>query len=173
MGRDILFWTVESIFSYRVGGILIHDDKVLLQKAVDDEGYAVPGGHVRLGEISSETLAREFREEAYADIEVDRLVLVGEIFFPWDDTPCQQICLYYAVSLCDESRIPLDGEFPFLDESGQKRTDLVFSWIPLSEIPGLLIYPSDIKRYLLSLPEHIEYFVYDEKVRRDLSRTSD
>lgn len=162
MGGDILFRTEQSIFSYRVGGILIRNDKVLLQKPENDDGYAVPGGHVSFGEISAEALVREFREEAHADIEVDRLVLVSEIFFPWDDRPCQQICLYYAVSLRDENQIPLEGEFSFLNESGGAVTDLHFSWVPLSEISDLLIYPSDLKKYLLSMPAHIEYFVYRE-----------
>lgn len=141
---------------------MIRDDKVLLQKPANDDGYAVPGGHVSFGETSAETLVREFREEARADIEADRLVLVSEIFFPWGDRPCQQICLYYGVSLCDESQIPLDGDFPFLNEAGEASTDLYFSWIPLSEIPGILVYPTNIKKYLLSPPAHIEYFVYRE-----------
>ena len=35
---DILFKTDDYIFSYRVGGLLIRDGKVLMQKAdVDDE----------------------------------------------------------------------------------------------------------------------------------------
>lgn len=42
---DILFKTEEFIFSYRVGGILIQDDKILLQRPAGDD-YAIPGGHV-------------------------------------------------------------------------------------------------------------------------------
>lgn len=162
MGRDILFHSENDLFSYRVAGILIRDEKVLLQKPENDDGYALPGGHVSFGETSSEALVREFKEEAHADIQVDRLALVCEIFFPWGDRPCQQISLYYTVSLRDESQIPLEGSVPFLDESGQIEPDLHFSWIPLSEIPGLKIYPPDLKNHLLSLPEHIEYLVYKE-----------
>ena len=32
---DILFRTDDYVFSYRVGGLLIHNGKVLMQKAVD------------------------------------------------------------------------------------------------------------------------------------------
>ena len=32
---DILFKTDDYVFSYRVGGLLIHNGKVLMQKAVD------------------------------------------------------------------------------------------------------------------------------------------
>ena len=44
---DILFKTDDYVFSYRVGGLLIHNGKVLMQKAVDDDGYAFIGGCVR------------------------------------------------------------------------------------------------------------------------------
>ena len=67
---DILFKTDDYIFSYRVGGLLIHNGKVLMQKAVDDDGYAFIGGHVAFGETTAETIVREFKEEIGADIKV-------------------------------------------------------------------------------------------------------
>lgn len=94
---DILFKTDEHVFSYRVAGILIRNGSVLLQKPVHDPGYAFPGGHVGFGETNEETLIREFREELAADITVNGLRWVGEIFFPWGGKPCHQICLYYEV----------------------------------------------------------------------------
>ena len=63
MNTDILFKTDDHIFSYRVAGIYIHNEKVLLHKAKGDEGYAFPGGHVSFGETNAETLRREFMEE--------------------------------------------------------------------------------------------------------------
>ena len=36
---DILFKTDDYIFSYRVGGVLIHNGKVLMQNADGDDGY--------------------------------------------------------------------------------------------------------------------------------------
>ena len=41
---DILFKTDDYIFSYRVGGVLIHNGKVLMQNAEGDDGYAFIGG---------------------------------------------------------------------------------------------------------------------------------
>ena len=91
---DILFKTDDYVFSYRVGGLLIHNGKVLMQKAVDDDGYAFIGGHVAFGETTSETIVREFKEEIGADIKVERLFMVNENFFPWGTRPCQQINLF-------------------------------------------------------------------------------
>ena len=122
--RDILFKTDDYIFSYRVGGLLIRDGKVLMQKAVDDDGYAFIGGHVAFGETTDQTLVREFKEEIGADIKIERLIMVNENFFPWGNCPCQQINLYYLVSLSDETQIPLDGTFKALDELGNERIEL-------------------------------------------------
>jgi len=89
--------------------------------------------------------------------------MVGENFFPWGNRPCQQISLYYEVSLCDERQIPLEGSFEAIDELGNERIDLDFLWIPLSEIQNLCVYPSNIKDDLISLPENIKYSVYKEE----------
>ena len=50
---DVLFKNDDVIFSYRVAGILIHNDKVLLQRPENDD-YAIIGGHVSLLETSVE-----------------------------------------------------------------------------------------------------------------------
>ena len=45
MNKDILYKDNDFVFSYRVGGILIHNDKILLQKPKNDD-YSIIGGHV-------------------------------------------------------------------------------------------------------------------------------
>ena len=42
---DILFKKEDFVFSYRVGGILIRNGKILLQRPKNDD-YAIIGGHV-------------------------------------------------------------------------------------------------------------------------------
>lgn len=80
MKKDILFKTEDFVFSYRVGGLLIHDGKILLQRSKDDD-YAIIGGHVASLETTKDTLVREFEEELHAKVAVDNLRAVGEIFF--------------------------------------------------------------------------------------------
>ena len=55
---DILFKNDDFVFSYRVGGILIHNEKILLQRPKNDD-YTIIGGHVAAMETSMETLKRE------------------------------------------------------------------------------------------------------------------
>ena len=91
---------------------------------------------------------------------MDRLVLIGENFFPWGRRPCQQISMYYLVSLRDNPTIPLDGIFRAQDELGNKRIDMDFCWIPLNELDNIKLYPLCIKEHIKTLPEAPVHFVY-------------
>jgi len=160
---DILFKTNDYVFSYRVAGILIRNGKVLLQKPVNDTGYAFPGGHVNFGETNEETLVREFKEEISADINVNGLRWVGEIFFPWGDKPCHQICLYYDISLIDETQIPLDRSFFSKDELENTKVDLEFSLIDIDKLADLEVYPVNAKEMMKDYSTEIKHFIFKEE----------
>ena len=55
---DILFKNDDFVFSYRVGGILMRNGKILLQRPKNDD-YAIIGGHVAAMETSMEALKRQ------------------------------------------------------------------------------------------------------------------
>lgn len=159
MKKDILFKTEDFVFSYRVGGILIHDGKILLQKPKDDD-YAIIGGHLSSMETTKEAVMREFEEELHAKIEVDNLWAIGEIFFPWGNRPCHQVCFYYKVHLNDMNTIPMDGVFQGYDELNNERIDLDFCWVPLSELRnGLKVYPLELIPIILEDRKEIVHFV--------------
>ena len=147
---DILFKNDDFVFSYRVGGILKHNGKILLQRPENDD-YAIIGGHVAAMETSMETLKREFEEELHAKIEVDNLLAIGEIYF--------QICLYYNVHLMDDN-IPLDGGFHGYDELDNERIDLDFCWVSLEDLKkGTKVYPLELIPYILESGKEIVHFV--------------
>ena len=155
--RDILFKNEDFIFSYRVGGILIYENKILLQKYKND--YTIIGGHVSGMETNEETLKREFEEELGARIEVDGLMAVGENFFAWDNVPWHQICLYYKVHLCDFGSIPMDGVFRGYDEWEDGTFELDFCWIPLEELDQVHMLPKELIPYILANDGKIRHFV--------------
>jgi hypothetical protein len=88
--------------------------------------------------------------------------LVDENYFSWGEKPCQQICRYYLVSLSGPPQIPLEGTFRAIDELLNERTDLDFTWILLSQLNHVKLYPLNIVQDLLSIPDHIKYFIYRE-----------
>ena len=160
--QDILFYTDEYVFSYRVAGVCIHDSAVLLQKPVNSNDYAVPGGHVELGETNEQTLIREFKEEIGADIKVGSLKWVGELFFPWSDKPCHQICLYYEVEITDD-RTPRRGCFTGSELHENKKFDMEFHWIPIEKTEEYNIYPTQASKWLMSGENDVKHFIYREE----------
>ena len=158
MSQDILYKEQDFVFSYRVGGILIHDGKVLLQKPIDDD-YAIIGGHVSRMETTEATLKREFLEELHADIQVKNLLAIGEIFFPWGSRSCHQISLYYLVELTDAASIPLDGSFWGFDDLDNQRIDLEYCWVPLTQLVNLTVYPLELIPHILSGSNDVLHFV--------------
>ena len=161
VNRDILYKEQSFVFSYRVGGILIHKGKILLQKPLNQD-YSIIGGHVARMETTRQTLKREFSEELHTDVEVGDLVAVGEIFFPWGSRPCHQIALYYRVHLCDPVSIPLEGSFQGYDDLDNRRIDLEFCWIPLEELCQRTVYPRELIPHILSGSKEVIHFVSDQ-----------
>ena len=161
MNTDILFKTDDYIFSYRVAGICIHNEKVLLHKAKGDEGYAFPGGNVSFGETSAETLRREFMEEIGAEITVGELKWVGEIFFPLKGKPCHQICLYYPVEIKNIDDFS-DDIFTGTEEMHGDDFQIEFHWIPLVQLNNIKIYPEKAADLMMKLDSGVQHFIDKE-----------
>lgn len=158
MKNDILFKEDNFIFSYRVAGLLIQNNKILLQKPKDDD-YALIGGHVSRFEVSEDTLKREFMEEIHAEIAVDSLFAVGETFWRWGKTPCHQIGLYYKVHLIGND-IPIEGSFWGHEGFDDQRMDMEYCWVPLDELRnGVKMYPMELIPHILSNKNGIVHFV--------------
>ena len=158
---DILFKTDDYVFSYRVAGICIQNDRILLQKPTNDNGFAFPGGHAAFGETNEETLIREFKEEIGADISVGELKWVGEIFFPWGEKPCHQICLYYTVVI-EDGHTPKEGTFLAQEQLEGRNFELEFHWVPIDKISDIEIYPANAIQLLENLNDNVQHFVYRE-----------
>ena len=159
---DILFKTDDWVFSYRVAGICVQNGKVLLQTTTGaDRSFAFPGGHVEFGETNGETLIREFEEEIGAKISVGELKWVAEVFFPWGSKPCHQICLYYMVEILNPE-IPRDGVFLAKEHLEGRSFELEYHWVPLEEVGGLEVYPTQTPELLQRLDAGVQHFVYKE-----------
>lgn len=158
---DILFKTDAWVFSYRVAGVCVQNGRVLLQKPSNDHAYAFPGGHVEFGETNVETLIREFREEMGADIRVGDLRWVGEVFFPWGDKPCHQICLYYDVTV-EDSHTPTEGMFFGTEQLEGRSFRMEFHWVPLERLQEIEVYPVETAQLLRDGVEGVQHFIYRE-----------
>ena len=62
MEKDWIFRTDEYICDLRTVGILVRDGKLLVQRDRDGSEYALPGGHVKIGETTADGLVREYKD---------------------------------------------------------------------------------------------------------------
>jgi ADP-ribose pyrophosphatase YjhB (NUDIX family) len=162
---DISFNNEQYNFSYRVAGILVRDNKVLLQKPNNADEYAFPGGQVAFGELHADSIKREWREEVGADVEVKDLKWVEENIFPWGEKTFQQICLYYLVELTDARQTPLSGSFISKEYNEADDNAIYFYWIPLNEVKNITVYPEKAAELLPQLDEGVQHFVYREELK--------
>ncbi|MDZ5010793.1 NUDIX domain-containing protein, partial [Clostridium perfringens] len=110
---DITFKTEVGRFNYRVAGILIHDNKLLIMKDDNSPYYYIPGGRVRMHETSESAIIREIKEEVKIETKVNRLLWVVENLFIEEQSGDRfhEIGLYYLLDIKDESIFKKGNEF--------------------------------------------------------------
>lgn len=156
--KDWLFKDDHSICNFRCAGVLMKDGKILVQRDKDGTEYALPGGHVKIGETSAQSLIREYKEETGADIFCKRLLWVEECFWDWNGKSANTLAFYYLIELADGSEIPDNGEFI----SQKDNCNIVLGWMGLDKLNELTIYPSFIKAKIFDVKPYIEHFVAKE-----------
>jgi len=154
MKKDWLFSDDHNICHFRVAGVLIRGNKLLVQREKNGAEYALPGGHVYVGETSEQALVREFKEETGADISCERLIWIEENFWKWNNKNAHGIVFYYLISLKNDSDIA-DDYF----ESQKDNCNIVLEWITFDEMKKLTIYPAFLKEKVENISENIEHFV--------------
>ena len=155
---DVSFKTDEGRFNYRVAGIIIHNNKLLIMKDEHSPYYYIPGGRVAMNELSEDAIVREIKEELNADVKVNRMLWVNENFFHEEylNENFHEICFCYLLDLVDDELINKGEEFILK----QNETHIfTFYWKDLQEVKDLNIYPLFIKNNILQLPQTIEHTV--------------
>lgn len=155
MNQDWLFRSADYSCDLRTVGVLVRDGKILVQRDRDSTEYALPGGHVKIGETTVDGLVREYMEETGAAIRCVRLLWTEECFWAWNGTQAHNISFYYLIELCDGSDIPDTGEFV----SHKDNCNVVLGWMPIDELTDLTIYPDFIKEHVHHLDEAPAHFI--------------
>ena len=149
--KDILFDIDGELFSYRVGGALIKDNKILLTKGGDD--YSLPGGHAQIGETSDETVMREFKEETSFDVEPINVISTFENFWNWDDKKCHQLCIYYRLKMKDETQELIPNP---------DTNDTKYVWVDLKELTNIKLYPLGVAELIINDVVDNTHHIYKE-----------
>lgn len=154
---DITFKTSEGRFNYRVAGLLIHEDKLLIMQDENQPYYYVPGGRVMLHEKSEDAIKREIREELSIDVNVKRMLWMNENFFVEDTLKekFHEICFFFLLEIKDEEIVDHGEEF-VVNENGKIHT---YYWKRLEELKDINVYPPFLKEKIKELPLHVEHII--------------
>jgi len=154
--------TSAGSFNVRAVGVAIHDEQVLLHRAVHDAWWALPGGRVELHETSADALVREMREEMGVEVELRRLLWVMERFYE-SSRRHHSIQFHYLMQL-PEALLPASA--PTFTSPESNDMPLVFQWYPLAELESLAmpLYPAMLCTMLRRLPETVVHLVAADQV---------
>ncbi|MGH9121546.1 MAG: NUDIX domain-containing protein [Acidimicrobiales bacterium] len=121
--------------------------RILLERRVDNDLWALPGGVMEPGEMIAETAVREVREET--GLEVEPTGLVGIYSDPNHIIEYADGEVRQQFSICFRTRL-IGGQLRLDDESTELR------WVEPSELDDLAIHPSirlRIDHFLQNRPE--------------------
>ena len=140
---------------YRVGGIAVHNKRLLVEHDARLGFCFVPGGRMEYGENAMQALAREVREELGEEATIGRLALVTDNLFELDERRYQEIALYFLIEFAPGSTV-LDRDGPF--EGNESGT--VFQWIPLDAVEQANLFPTFLQARVKAMPQTTEYVVH-------------
>jgi ADP-ribose pyrophosphatase YjhB (NUDIX family) len=148
----------ENLFNYRVAGVAIRENSVLLQQAEGDNFWVLPGGRAEFGEPAEQTLIREMKEEIDVEVELVRLLWFVENFFTYSGKQYHEIALYFLMRLPGNSKYLIDTG-PFEGEDGGVR--IMFQWFPMRPevLSSLPLLPGFLQTALQELPETVGHIV--------------
>jgi ADP-ribose pyrophosphatase YjhB (NUDIX family) len=155
---DIIFRNNVGKFKFRIAGLILHKDQILLTRDNDGPYYYLPGGKLRLNETSIETIVREMQEEIQETVKVERLLWVVENFFQEQRNHAfyHEFSLYYLLSIPETSKI-LEKPVTTFYEANQVKIEM--KWVPLNELKGLPVFPEFLKERVFSLPQTPEHII--------------
>lgn len=156
---DISVQIGGGLFNFRVGVVLINDNRVLLHRRDIDEHWALPGGRVSMFESTAATAAREVEEELGVKINVKRLLWHTENFFTFEGRKFHEIAAYFLVSLATGESL-YSGEDSFHGPEGES---LIYQWFPISKLRDIELYPVFLREELGNLPEHPKFITIDQE----------
>lgn len=131
-----------------VRAIITQDDCLIVNRGTHHQTgqfyYALPGGHVEVGESCKEALQRELLEELAVECSVDDLCFVIEHLYAGrheEDAPRHELTLYFKVTM---HSIILGTGAKIISPEATKN----FCWLPIDSIKEAALLPKISSDYL-------------------------
>lgn len=114
-------------FNFRVALLIKNKNKVLLESTKDF--WNMPGGRVKFGESTLQSIKRETIEEFGINIENIRLLHIAENFFSWMGNNQQELLFVYVANLNDNHELVSKNNFKSKDSDRK-----TFKWFNINLI---------------------------------------
>ena len=161
MRESIKIKTNDYNFKFRVSGLVIRNNKLLLVD-MDDSGFlCLPGGYVELGETTEEAVKRELIEEIGKDVTIKKyLGVVENYFINKFSKKIHEISFYYTMDLVDKKLE--QKNFTLIENDKGHNIKLDFKWIDLDEIDKFDISPKFLKDLFKNNNLEFNHLIFDE-----------
>ena len=152
----------KKCFNYRVVGVALRENRVLLHKEDREDFWSLPGGRGEWFEPSVDTLKREMIEEIGTEVVVGPLLWVVENFYTYDGQKRHELALYYRMTLPEGSRYMNAGPLAGIEEA----TPMTFHWFHFDELNDLVLHPSFLHEALRLPLDGIRHIIHHDTVER-------
>jgi 8-oxo-dGTP pyrophosphatase MutT (NUDIX family) len=147
-------------FHCRVVGVCLQAEHVLLQRAVTEDFWALPGGRLELLEDSRTALIREMWEELGVEITCGRLLWVVENFFSFAGRAFHELAFYYVMTLpADEPLLDVQRVHPGIEPENP----LEFRWFPVERLAEVRLNPTIMRTALREVPATIQHLIHTDE----------
>ena len=141
---DITIDVEDYKLNVRAAGVIIHNNKVLVNKNVNSDHYALVRGRIEIGENSVDTIKREIKEELGKDIEITGYISTIENFFEMKGSKYHEIMFVHKVEFVNEE----DKRIEYTLENIEGKDYLKYEWLELDKIEQYPLWPKAIREVL-------------------------
>lgn len=141
---DITINVEDYKLNVRAAGVIIHNNKVLTHRNVNNDHYALIGGRVQIGEDSETTIKREIMEELGKEIEITGYISTIENFFELKGEKYHEIMFVHKAEFVNEE----DKKIESTIKNIEGKEYLQYEWLDLDEIEKYPLMPKAIKEIL-------------------------
>ena len=144
MMKDITINVEDYKLNVRAAGMIIHNNKVLTHRNVNEDHYALIGGRVQIGEDSETTIKREIMEELGKEIVITGYISTIENFFELKGEKYHEIMFAYKAEFVNEE----DKKIEDTIKNIEGKEYLQYEWLDLGKIDEYPLLPEAIKEVL-------------------------
>lgn len=160
MRESIKMKTDDYNFKFRVSGLVIKNNKILLVD-MDDSGFlCLPGGYVELGETTEEAVKRELVEEIGKNFEIIKyLGIVENYFINKNLKKMHEISFYYLMDVIDDIK---EENFTLIENDKGHNLKLDFKWIDLDKIHLFDVRPNFLIDLIKGKKLEFNHLIFNE-----------